>query len=76
VQEGWNRQRQRFGDSANQRGAGISSNAEMRPADIRKFCTLGATGQYVIQYRSGLIESLLQLQILFGSFGIQAQMRS
>jgi hypothetical protein len=48
----------------------------MRPADIRKFCTLGATGQYVIQYRSGLIESLLQLQILFGSFGIQAQMRS
>jgi predicted ATPase with chaperone activity len=70
VEAARDRQRVRFGTDK------IKSNAEMRPADIRKFCALDATGQYVIEYRSGLIESLLQLQILFGSFGIQAQMRS
>jgi predicted ATPase with chaperone activity len=70
VEAARDRQRVQFGTD------GISSNAEMRPADIRKFCALDAIGQYVIEYRSGLIESLLQLQILFGSFGIHAQMRS
>jgi magnesium chelatase family protein len=42
------RQRVRSSESANQR-SGISSNAEMRPADIRKFCTLDVAGQSLMK---------------------------
>jgi magnesium chelatase family protein len=43
VETARNRQRVRFGAD------GITSNAEMRPADIRKFCALDATGQSLMQ---------------------------
>jgi magnesium chelatase family protein len=43
VETARNRQRVRFGTD------GITSNAEMRPAEIRKFCALDATGQSLMQ---------------------------
>jgi magnesium chelatase family protein len=43
VEAARDRQRIRFGAD------GITSNAEMRPADIRKFCALDATGQSLMQ---------------------------
>jgi magnesium chelatase family protein len=49
VEAARDRQRQRFNESTIQRSGGISSNAEMRPADIRKFCALDATGQSLMQ---------------------------
>jgi magnesium chelatase family protein len=43
VEAARERQRLRFGTN------GIASNADMRPADIRKFCVLDATGQSLMQ---------------------------
>jgi magnesium chelatase family protein len=47
------RQRLRFGDSANQRGAtlhnGITCNADMRPAQIRQYCQLDETSNALMR---------------------------
>jgi len=49
VETARERQRKRFGESTSQRGGGIACNAEMHPADIRKFCTLDGTGQALME---------------------------
>ena len=41
-------QRGRFSDSASQRGDGLTCNAEMRPAEVRRYCTLDETGQQLL----------------------------
>jgi magnesium chelatase family protein len=41
-------QRQRFGESASQRGEGLTCNAEMRPAEVRRYCGLDETGQRLL----------------------------
>ncbi len=43
VEAARNRQRVRFGSD------GIAANADMRPADVRKFCALDETGQSLMQ---------------------------
>jgi magnesium chelatase family protein len=52
VEAARDRQRVRFGSN------GITSNAEMHPADIRKFCALDATGQSLKQ------SAMNQMQLL------------
>jgi magnesium chelatase family protein len=49
VETARDRQRKRFGESTSQRGGGIACNAEMHPADIRKFCALDGTGQALME---------------------------
>jgi magnesium chelatase family protein len=57
VEAARNRQRRRFSESAIQRGSGargqggegITCNADMRPAEVRKYCVLDETGRALMQ---------------------------
>ncbi|HEY5158269.1 MAG TPA: magnesium chelatase, partial [Anaerolineales bacterium] len=46
VEMARNRQRTRFSDDG---GTHITCNADMRPADLRKFCVLDETGQALMR---------------------------
>ncbi|KAF0106380.1 MAG: magnesium chelatase family protein [Anaerolineaceae bacterium] len=49
VETARDRQRLRFIESTSQRDGGMACNAEMRPAELRKFCVLDETGQALMQ---------------------------